>query len=262
MGGDATSCSTIWQRWRCERYVSPMGAVPREQGGGLPERLSSAGRALAGASSAERVADALRELVVDGALTPGTRLREGAVSASLGVSRNTLREAFRLLTHEGLLRHELHRGVLVRTLTAADVADVYRFRRLLEFAAVDAEHDRVALQPLRSAVEGGWAAARDEDWAGVATANMRFHRSLVALTRSPRMDESMRHLLAELRLAFVVMTDPRPFHEPYLQDNERIADHLEAGDRGKAGRLLAEYLERAERQLLTAHRTAGEPGRR
>ncbi len=227
---------------------------PRSAGSGarLPERLSSAGRALAG-GGADRVAEALRDLVAEGALVPGTRLPEDATSVSLGVSRNTLREAFRLLVREGLLHHELHRGVFVRSLTTADVADVYRFRRVLEFAAVDGPHDPVALQRVHAAVEEGRAAGRAGDWDGVGTANSHFHAALVALAGSPRMDESMRHLLAELRLAFVVVADPRPFHEPYLEDNARIADHLEAGERGRAGRLLAAYLDRAEAQLLAAH---------
>ncbi|WP_432542047.1 GntR family transcriptional regulator [Kineococcus sp. SYSU DK002] len=220
----------------------------------LPERLSSAGRALVAGGGADRVAEALRDLVADGALVPGTRLPEDATSASLGVSRNTLREAFRLLVREGLLRHELHRGVFVRSLTAADVADVYRFRRVLEFAAIDGPHEPSALHRAREAVEEGRASLRAGDWEGVGTANNHFHSAVVALAGSPRMDDSMRHLLAELRLAFVVVTDPRPFHEPYLEDNGRIADHLEAGERGRAGRLLAAYLDRAERQLLAAHR--------
>ncbi|WP_432562954.1 GntR family transcriptional regulator [Kineococcus sp. SYSU DK003] len=220
----------------------------------LPERLSSAGRALVAGGGADRVAEALRDLVADGALVPGMRLPEDATSASLGVSRNTLREAFRLLIREGLLRHELHRGVFVRSLTAADVADVYRFRRVLEFAGIDGPHGPAALQRVREAVEEGRTARRAGDWEAVGTANNHFHSAVVALAGSPRMDESMRHLLAELRLAYVVVPDPRPFHEPYLEDNGRIADHLESGDRGRAGRLLAAYLDRAEAQLLAAHR--------
>ena len=47
----------------------------------------------------------------------------------LRVSRNTLREAFRLLSHEGLLVHELHRGVFVRELDEADLVDLYRLRQ-------------------------------------------------------------------------------------------------------------------------------------
>src|SRR3954468_16055413 len=105
---------------------------------GWAERLSAARPVLDRASTAELVANVLRENVIDGSLPPGTRLSEETIGNLLGVSRNTLREAFRLLSHENLLVHELHRGVFVRRLAAADVADIYRMRRILETASVRA----------------------------------------------------------------------------------------------------------------------------
>ncbi|MEU3504381.1 GntR family transcriptional regulator, partial [Streptomyces hundungensis] len=73
-------------------------------------------RALLGrTSTAERVADILRTRIAEGLFPPGERLAEDAIGKALGVSRNTLREAFRLLTHERLLIHELNRGVFVRS---------------------------------------------------------------------------------------------------------------------------------------------------
>lgn len=68
-------------------------------------------RALLGrTSTAERVSDILRSRIAEGFFPPGTRLSEDSIGGALGVSRNTLREAFRLLTHERLLVHELNRG--------------------------------------------------------------------------------------------------------------------------------------------------------
>ena len=94
-------------------------------------------RALLGrTSTAERVADILRTRIAEGFFPPGERLAEDAIGKALGVSRNTLREAFRLLTHERLLVHELNRGVFVRVLAVEDVADIYRTRRLVECAVV------------------------------------------------------------------------------------------------------------------------------
>src|SRR5919197_3921789 len=90
-------------------------------------------RALLGrTSTAERVADILRGRIADGFFPPGTRLSEDSIGGALGVSRNTLREAFRLLTHERLLSHELNRGVFVRKLSVQDVVDLYRVRKIVE----------------------------------------------------------------------------------------------------------------------------------
>ncbi|OSC61531.1 GntR family transcriptional regulator, partial [Streptomyces sp. 4F] len=81
------------------------------------------------------------------------------------------------------------------------------------------------------------------DWKGVGTANIHFHRELVALAGSERTDELMRSVFAELRLAFHVVDDPRRLHEPYIARNAEILDTLRAGERETAARLLAVYLE-------------------
>ncbi|MFI6349773.1 GntR family transcriptional regulator [Streptomyces sp. NPDC050560] len=202
-------------------------------------------RALLGrTSTAERVSDILRNRVAEGYFPPGTKLSEDSIGGALGVSRNTLREAFRLLTHEGLLEHQLNRGVFVRVLTVEDVEDIYRTRRLVECAVVRGLAARPRpLDGLAAAVAGGLDAARRRAWAEVSTANIHFHRELVALSGSERTDELMRRVLAELRLAFHVVADPRLLHEPYLARNQRLLAILEAGDFREAERELARYLD-------------------
>jgi DNA-binding GntR family transcriptional regulator len=200
-------------------------------------------------SIAERVAEVLRDRITDGYYRPGSRLSEEAIGGELKISRNTLREAFRLLTHERLLLHEPYRGVSVRVLTVHDVVDLYRVRKVIECGAVAAGGpgglDRVA-----AAVTEGEQAETNADWQGLGTANIRFHRALVALAGSARLDDLMRGILAELRLVFHVMTDPRRFHEPYLARNREILALLTAGKRTEAVDQLSDYLDVAEHQLV------------
>jgi DNA-binding GntR family transcriptional regulator len=213
-------------------------------------------RALLGrTSTAERVSDILRGRIAEGFFPPGTRLSEDSIGGALGVSRNTLREAFRLLTHERLLVHELNRGVFVRVLTVEDVEDIYRTRRLVECAVVrslgEAPYD---LEALAAVVEEGAKAAREGDWKGLGTANIHFHRELVALAGSARTDELMRSVFAELRLAFHVVDDPRRLHEPYLARNRQILQALQAGDRTEAEKLLATYLDDSLERVVDVYR--------
>ncbi|HVH21952.1 MAG TPA: GntR family transcriptional regulator [Pseudonocardia sp.] len=207
---------------------------------------------LARSSTADRVADIIRERIIGGTLAPGTRLREDKIGSALGVSRNTLREAFRLLVHEGLAVSEFNRGVQVRRLTNDDVVQLYRYRRLIECAAVRrAEHATPeAIAALRQAVADGERAAGEQRWPEVGTANMRFHQAIVALADSTLANESMRQATAQLRLAFHVMANPRAFHEPYLRRNAELAALIESGDGAAAAEQLAVYLDDAERQLL------------
>ncbi|KUH39725.1 MULTISPECIES: GntR family transcriptional regulator [Streptomyces] len=218
--------------------------------GGLAEDRALLGRT----STAERVADILRTRIAEGYFPPGTRLSEDGIGGALGVSRNTLREAFRLLTHERLLVHELNRGVFVRVLAVDDVVDIYRIRQLVECAVVhDLGDPPFALDGLADAVAEGERHARVGDWKGVSTANIHFHRELVALAGSERTDELMRGVLAELRLAFHVVDDPHALHEPYLTRNREILDALRAGERTTAERLLGAYLDDSRAQLVDVY---------
>lgn len=218
-------------------------------------------RALLGrASTAERVADILRDRIAEGYFPPGARLSEESIGGALGVSRNTLREAFRLLTHERLLVHELNRGVFVRVVTVEDLDDIYRVRTLVECAAVrgvgEGPYDAAvneAIAVIEAAVEAGEAASGDRAWQDLSTANIRFHQGIVALAGSPRMNELMRGVLAELRLVFHVMADPRRFHAPYLTRNRQIVEALHSGDAAEAERLLRSYLEDSRVQLSGAY---------
>lgn len=218
-------------------------------------------RAMLGrASTAERVADILRDRITEGYFPPGARLSEESIGGALGVSRNTLREAFRLLTHERLLVHELNRGVFVRVVTVEDLDDIYRVRALVECAAVRGlgqgpygTRVNEAVAAIEAAVRAGEAASDEREWQDLSTANIRFHQGIVALAGSPRTDELMRGVLAELRLVFHVMADPRRFHAPYLTRNRQIVEALQAGDAAEAERLLHSYLEDSRVQLSGAY---------
>jgi DNA-binding GntR family transcriptional regulator len=205
-------------------------------------------------STAERVAGVLRDRIMEGLFPPGTRLSEDAITAGLGISRNTLREAFRLLSHEKLLVHELNRGVFIRELDADDVIDLFRVRVLVECAAVRSAVavSEGSLARLREAVSFGEQAAVEGRWPDVGTANMLFHQAIGGLLESPRVDELMRQLLAELRLVFLKMVDPRTFHEPYLRRNRDILELIASGAAKEAADALEIYLADAKAQLVAA----------
>ena len=85
-----------------------------------------------GASAVDRAKAVLRERVAQGEYVPGQRLVEPEIAVQLGVSRATLREAFRGLEAEGLLRLERYKGASVRRLAHAEVAELFEIREMLE----------------------------------------------------------------------------------------------------------------------------------
>ncbi len=209
-------------------------------------------------SGADSTADRLRTMIAAGEFSPGAQLSEERLSDQLGVSRNTLREAFRLLARDRLVEHVFNRGVFVRRLAAEDVTDLYAARRVLEEAAVRAcSPTSRALDAAAAAVTAARDAATAGDWSAVGTADIRFHSELVRAVPSARIHGLMDGLLAEMRLAFLTTDDPGSFHAEFVDRNDAIVAALRAGDQARASALLADYLDDAERTLRVAADAAG-----
>ena len=79
-----------------------------------------------------RVFKKLREDILNGRYKENDELREAAIGEELGVSRTPVREAFRQLELEGLIRIVPNKGAYVTGISTADVADIYEIRSLLE----------------------------------------------------------------------------------------------------------------------------------
>jgi DNA-binding GntR family transcriptional regulator len=80
----------------------------------------------------EVVATEIRRLILDGTLKPGERLIEDRLAEQLGVSRNPIREAIRILESEGFLDVADRRGSSVATLSAKQAGDLFDVRLVLE----------------------------------------------------------------------------------------------------------------------------------
>lgn len=204
-------------------------------------------------SVADRVAAELRLQLAEGILLPGIRLTESTIAEDLGVSRNTVREAFAELAAERLVVRLPNRGVFVASLGPGDVHDVYTVRRAIEVSAIRAGGSPERVAAVRAAVEEGKAAAAADDEEALGTANQHFHGAIVALAESRRLDTMMAQVLAEMRLFFHKATLDAHFYRGYLADNEEICAALEAADLDRAAALLLAYLDRSEEKQRAVH---------
>lgn len=209
--------------------------------------------------SAVRVAGELRDRIIAGDLAPGQPLREVAAAGELGVARTTLREAFRLLAADGLVEVVFNRGTVVKTLTAADVRDIYIARRTLEVEAAEESvlAGQEALDALMDAIEAVRQAESAGAWREVGTASLGFHETIVALLGSPLLDEFFRNIVARLRLAFGNAGDDEAFHRPFLPRDVEICAMLRSGRRAEAAGKLRAYLDGSERAVLDRMRMSG-----
>lgn len=207
------------------------------------------------------VAGILRSRIANGHLTPGSRLSEQALANALGVSRNTLREAFTTLASEAIVKRIPNRGVFVALPDADDVREIYNVRRSIEPSAVlwGVLSDE-ALSDMQQIVDGAMKARDRGDIKAMADANQALHRAIIALTGSRTLAQVMERVLAEMRLVFHAMAAIPDFHSHYVERNIELVTQLRHDQRYQAAETLRAYLDAAEMELLGHMNDAAEAG--
>jgi DNA-binding GntR family transcriptional regulator len=202
-------------------------------------------------STSEQVADAMRRMILRGELAPGTPLREVPLAESIGISRNTVREAVRVLARQGLVTHSMHRGAMVTRLSEQDVADLYRVRRALETQAIDASAEATPeqLAGLGEAVQALERAAADGDWDRMVDADWSFHEHLVGFLGSRRLDSFFDTIQAELRLCLSILDRADDDPDDLVAEHRELRDLLLAGERHRCREVLCSRLDDSELRL-------------
>ena len=158
----------------------------------------------------------------DGRLEPGTLHSVAQLAEQLGISRTPVREALLVLEREGRVRFERNKGVRVLETTAADVAEVFELRLLLEVPAAAKACGVVELEALRTAIDDG----------------ERFHELIVLAAGNRRLAA----IVAGLREALGGPTDRDP--EEAAAEHRAILAALEAGDADRAAAAMRYHLRR------------------
>jgi DNA-binding GntR family transcriptional regulator len=210
-------------------------------------------------SNVGRGVSTLRRRILAGEVRPGLPLREVALAAELGVSRNTLREILLMLASEGLVQHVPHHGARVVKLGVRDARDLYLVRQVIESAAIE----RAAARPLEAAEYLSAAVERLEDAAAahdldrLVEADLGFHRSLAAMLESERLAALFRTIETQLRLAFsIVAFADREYEEPepLVEEHRRLQQLIIGGDVDRAKSALLEHLAKYETRLIAVLR--------
>jgi GntR family transcriptional regulator of vanillate catabolism len=212
-----------------------------------------------------RVAQRIRELIVEGALPPGKRVAEAAIAERLGVSRTPVRSALPALASEGLLEPAGKRGYAVRNFTVEDSYRATEIRCVLEgYAARElaAREDRSEIvRNLRETLRDGDAifakgyVVKDDEEA-YASMNGRFHDLIVNGARDPLLSDLIHRVYSVPFVAPSVVAFKRiPLEEIYpvlMSGNHQhhaIVDAIDGGQSDLAESLMRGHSSPARRSL-------------
>lgn len=196
----------------------------------------------------ESVVQALRTAIHGGRYVPGQRLVEADLTSELGVSRSLLREAFRILSAEGLIETVPNRGALVKRLSRREAMELFEIRMELEALSARLAAKNAANEPVRSRFEEEIREVWDES-ARISTAaylaeNERFHGAVFSASGNGQ----LKVLNGQMRLSLIMaqiansltaseigksINEHRAIAKAILQGDEAAAD---AGSRAHLAR--------------------------
>jgi DNA-binding GntR family transcriptional regulator len=152
----------------------------------------------------ERVAATLREEIFGGMLAPGSFIDEAVLCERLKISRTPLREALKVLSAEGLVRHEPRRGCFVNEVTEQDLDEIFPVIALLEgrcaFEAARnaSDTDLAVLQTLHDKLLAHAEARRIVDY---YQTNHAIHEAIITLANNRWLAQVIGDLRKILKLA-------------------------------------------------------------
>lgn len=199
----------------------------------------------------DEVAAKLRERIFAGELAPGSFVDEPALCTELAISRTPLREALKVLTAEGLLRHEPRRGCFVSQITEQDLDDIFPVIALLEGrcafeAARNAtDADLAALEQLHDRLQRCAQARRITEY---YEANFAIHEAIIVLANNRWLAQVIGDLRKIVKLARLQQLHAPGRLEQSLSEHMAVYAALKARD--------AEGAEAAMRTHLTRQRVA------
>jgi DNA-binding GntR family transcriptional regulator len=197
----------------------------------------------------------LRQCILDGTLSPGTKLSQVTLSEQLGVSRTPLREVLRMLQEEGLVEIEPNQRTRVAGLDPQELDDIYASRILLETLALSMtveQFDAAGRKEAKRLLASMRRAAKAGDFDAWFAAHADYHRLITAgageaLQRQLRVyaDRTIRYI------RIYQLSDPNSWQSAGDAEHTQILEALIAGDERGALTGMAHHLARTALRVLT-----------
>jgi DNA-binding GntR family transcriptional regulator len=189
--------------------------------------------------------DRIRASIVEGRLALGEQISEATLAARLGISKTPVREALLALKQDGLVEIHPQRGTFVFRVTEEQVADICRFREIVEAAALAEamQRDRAALVALLEDNLREMARAhRSRDRQRLPELDADFHGAILEQCGNAYLRAAYR--LVEHKIHALRWRLPESNEQiTHCQDNHAvIVDQIREGNVGKAQTTLKRHI--------------------
>jgi DNA-binding GntR family transcriptional regulator len=187
----------------------------------------------------------LREQIVVGTLAPGEKVNEKALCEAFGVSRTPLREALKVLAHEGLVALTPHRGAQVSHLTLTDLEQAFPVIGALEALAGElacaqaTDQEIKEISDLHRKMKAAW---QERDRAAYFRLNQEIHEAMACAARNPVLDQMRAMLSGRVSRARYFANISTPRWDQAMKEHDEILAALKARDGNRLGSVLKAHL--------------------
>lgn len=212
---------------------------------------------------AETVTARLRELILDGQLPPGQRLRPAHLAPRLGVSVMPIREALHILDTEGLVTFTPRIGAHVAEISEEDVEELYLVRGALEGLAARLAVQNLTdtdLRSIRAAYEAMGAALERGDFATFSRSDREFHRRQFAASARPGLVKKILEYWDAGRRIYAMTPRTTNQMDAAFKAHGLIMAAVDERDARAAERLTRLHTEQAAERILGAIRALRRDG--
>jgi DNA-binding GntR family transcriptional regulator len=193
----------------------------------------------------DNVTDALRDLIVSGELSPGTKVREHALCERFGVSRTPLREALKVLAAEGLVQLVPRHGAFVAEITQSEIDELFPIMAALEALAAETACERIQdddIAKLRAMHLHMYAFHAAGDEKGYLRLNRQIHRALFEIAGNASLTALYEQMLVRIHsVRFVARKTPKQWQQA-VDDHVAIMAAIEQRDGSRLAGLLRSHL--------------------
>jgi DNA-binding GntR family transcriptional regulator len=203
-------------------------------------------------------ADALREAIIQGRLTPGEPLRQAQLAQCFSVSRIPLREALCRLEGGGWIQFLPDRGARVSTLSAAEVGESCETRASLECTALELALPRHTPGSWREVEAALCRLQRVEPRARCVERNRDFHLALYAPAQRPRLPAMIESLHSRGGRSLRLKLQMQSLKRESDTEHQALYEARRGGDVRRARQILSSHLVQTG-ALLARHLGGREP---
>lgn len=202
-------------------------------------------------SMTNAVLEALRNDINNCIYESGQFVTEAEISQKFNVSKTPAREALNYLCQEGLLDKIPRKGYIVKSLSLAEVQNLFQFRNILERASVELAVRYASereLQTLSELARAKLDPAAEDIARQYHDLNNNFHISVAKLSRNPYLINALQNVLNLLRRD--LFTDMRRNSlEKALEAHVLVAQAMIDRDLERALRITTDQIDVVERRL-------------